>query len=563
MDAAGEEEEKVGGGSIRFDPGMRIFSGPRQILRLIVAAAALIGVVPGASTQSKPSTAQATSYDLSSLPAASEYRTDVPKGRGFLGSEAAVLSRTLDQINKARGTSLRPDNRLARLSRWVHERLEPTYSMPPQSALDLLTHHLGLPEPLPHLLMLQAPDAPSLARVVARHLEGMFDLSEYTHIGGVAEREPARVTVVIALSRRHIAMAPVPRRLSAPGSLTLEGNLLDGYARPELAHTLPNGETRVEALGKDPAFAASVELAATGRHRLEIMADGPGGPAVIVNFPVYVGVPVERTIEAAPEPRRAMAPTEAQNRFFELINEERARAGLAALTFDPELSAAALDHSEDMRKNNFVGHVSPTAGGPEKRLLEAGIVTDLAAENVGRGYNPGEIHRGLMESPGHRSAILHPDMTHVGIGISTERKSGRTDYLVTELFIRRIVRLEADAKALFLAELNRGREARGKPKLEEDAVFSEFAGQAAREFLENPQLSREDVMSRLRQRLERNDPPIGSAAVQFSVVGSLKDGAAVDPNVEVRAKRVGIGVAQGTRPGLVPNSIVLILIFVE
>jgi uncharacterized protein YkwD len=542
---------------------MRIFSSPRQFLRLIAAATALIGVVPGASTQSRPSTAPATSYDLSSLPAASDYSTDVPKGSGFLGSESAVLGRSLVRINKALGTSLQPDNRLARLARWVYERFGPDHPMPPQSVLDLLTHHLGLPEPLPHMLMTYAPDAPRLANVVSARLAGLFDLSEYTHIGGVAERVPGGVIVVIALSRRHIKMTPVPRSLAGPGQLPLEGSLVDGYSQPRLAHTLPSGETRIEALGKGPAFIASVDLTATGRHRLEVVASGRGGPEVIVNFPVYVGVPVEGTVEAAPEPRRAPRPSEVQSRLFELINEERSNAGLAALTFDPELSAAALSHSEDMRKNSFVGHVSPISGGLEERLLKAGIMTDLAAENVGRGYNPDEIHRGLMESPGHRSAILHPDMTHVGIGISAERKSGRADYLVTELFIRRIARLGTDAKALFLAELNRGREASGTPRLEEDAAFSELAGQAAREFLENSLLSQEDVMSRLRQRLERNDPPIGSAAVQFSVVGSLKDGAAVNPTVEARAKRVGIGIAQGARQGLVPNSIVLVLIFVE
>ena len=548
---------------------MRIFSGPRQFLRLSAAAAALIGFVPGASTQSRPSPAQATSYDLSSLPAAPEYSTDVPKGRGFLGSESAVLGRSLARINKLLGTSLEPDNRLARLARWVNERFEADRSMPPQSALDLLTHHLGLPEPQPHLLMTYAPDAPRLANVVSARLARLFDLAEYTHIGGVAERVEAGVVVVIALSRRHIEMAPVPRRLSVPGSLSIKGSLIDGYSQPRLAHTLPSGETRIEALGKGPAFTASVDLSATGRHRLEVVASGPGGPNVIVNFPVYVGVPVEGTVEAAPEPRRAPRPSEAQSRLFELINEERARAGragLAALTFDPELSAVALRHSEDMRKNSFVGHVSPTSGSSEQRLLAAGIVTDMAAENVGRGYSPDEIHRGLMDSPGHRGAILHPDVTHVGIGVSSERRRDFTDYLVTELFIRRIPQLGPDAKVLFLAELIAIRELSGGPALEEDPGLSGLAEESAREFLEKPELSQGDVMSRLQRRLEQGDLKVGTAAAVFSVVGSLKEGVertAVDQKTGARAKRVGIGIAQGTRPGLVPNSIVLVLIFAE
>lgn len=552
-------------GSIRFNPGMRTISRPRIFL-LLTAATVFLGVAALASTGGGPGPAQDKSFDLSALPPASEYSTEEPKGRGFLGSEAAVLGRSLARINKVLGTSLRPDNRLSRLSRWVYERFETDRSIPQGSALDLLTHHLGLPEPLPHVLMTYAPDAPRLANVVSARLAKVFNLADYTHIGGVAERVEGGVVVVIALSRRHIKMAPVPRSLKAPGRLALEGSLLDGYARPEFAHTLPSGETRLEDLGTGPAFAASVDLTMTGRHRLEIVASGRSGPEVIVNFPVYVEVAAEKTVDATPEPRRALGPSEAQSRLFELINEERSRAGLGALAIDPELGDVALRHSEDMRKNNFVAHISPTSGSAEERLLKAGIVTDVAAENVGRGYNPEEIHRGLMDSPGHRSAILHAHVTHVGIGISSERKGDRTDYLVTELFIRRIPPLGADAKSLFLPELNGLRERSGEPLLEEDTALSELAGEAVREFMEKPAFSQEDMMSRLRRRLEQGDLKFGSATVMFHVAGSLKEGAegaAAGAKAIEKARRVGIGIAQGTRPDLVPNSIVLVLIFVE
>src|SRR5512136_3016351 len=50
---------------------------------------------------------------------------------------------------------------------------------------------------------------------------------------------------------------------------------------------------------------------------------------------------------------------EARERLFELINGERVKAGLNALSLDPELCQAALDHSQDMRANGFVGHRSP------------------------------------------------------------------------------------------------------------------------------------------------------------------------------------------------------------
>lgn len=536
---------------------------PRLRLRAAAIAIAFAGLAACATARGDSLSGPVTSYDVSTLPGAADYSTSEPKAPGFLGSEASVLYRVLAQVNAARGNSLRTDNRLAQLSRWVYERLEPEDSLPPQSALDLITHHLGLPEPVPHLLMLQAEDAPRLARVVAQRLTGIFDLSDYTHIGGVAEREPDRVTVVIALSIRHLALAPVPRRLAAAGRLALEGKLLDGYAKPQLAHTQPDGRTQVTALGPGPAFSAILELAATGRHRVELMAAGPGGPVVVANFPIYVGVPAEVRVESAAGQGRALAPTDAQTRFLELINQERSRAGVAALKLDLELSQVALSHSEDMLKNRFVGHTSPTTGSMENRISAAGIVTDLAAENIGRGYSPEEIHQGLMESPGHRSAILHPDMTHVGIGIAAKREGGRRAYLVTELFIRRIARLEpGGSKAAFLAELNRTRERNGEPAVLEDPALSKMADQAAREYIENPELSHQDAVKRLERRLMGSDPA-QSGGVVFSIVGSLKDGASVNSRLGSRVRRVGIGIAQGTRPGLVPNAIVLVVVFAE
>ncbi len=333
-----------------------------------VAAGSFCLAAAAAVPRSRPGLipAQEKTIDLSSVPSASEYRTEEPKGSGFLGSDAAVLGRALARINKALGTSLRPDDRLARLARWVYERLGPDNAMPQQNAFDVLTHRLGLAEPLPHLLMMQAPDAPRLANVVSARLARVFDLAGYTHIGGVAEHEAHGIFVVIAVSRRHIQMGPVPRSLSGPGPITLEGRVADGYSRPELAHTLPGGETRMEPLGRGPAFRVAVSLAEPGRHRVEIVAQGPEGPDVLANFPVYVGVPVDETVEAAAVPRRAARPDDARQRLFELINAERAKARLDALTLDAELGDVAARHSEDMRTRTTLSATSRRPPGARK-----------------------------------------------------------------------------------------------------------------------------------------------------------------------------------------------------
>jgi uncharacterized protein YkwD len=510
--------------------------------------------------------AQDRTVDLGAVPSAREYSTDVPKGPGFLGSEAAVLNRGLARINAALGTELRPDNRLARVARWVYENLGPDRALPSQSAMDVLTHRLGLPEPTVHLLVTGAPDAPRAANVVSSRLARLFDVRAYTHIGGVAERERGGVVAVVALSRRPVSLRPVARQLASPGNIWFAGRLASPYSRPELAHTLPDGRTSTHALGEGREFGLFVGLEPKGRHRLEIVAQGPDGPTVLVNFPVFVGVPVESTASAAGAPRgKTVRSDEVRDILFERVNADRVAAGLEPLAADPELDEVALSHSEDMRDNGFVAHVSPRAGATEERLARAGIVTPLAAENVAKGYSAEEIHRGFMDSPGHRGAALLADATHVGIGVASKKEGDLTTYYATEIFVRRIPTLPADAKSLFLEELNGLRRSAGLGRLAEDFNLTRMAETAARDFLVDASLSQSDAAHQLVKRLAETSQRQTSLEVVLSLVGSLEDGAkqaASDTRLD-RARRIGIGLAQGSRPGQPPNTIVLVLIFSE
>lgn len=523
-----------------------------------------------------PAAPPVLTFDLRSVPDAAEYRTDAPKGPGFLGSDSPALDQALAQTNRALGASLRPDPRLALLARWVYDHLGPDHSLPPQSVFDVLTRRLGLPEPLPHLLVIDARNVPRLADAVAARLARVFDLRDYTHIGGVAETAPETrsAVVVLALSRRHLRFSPVPRTLAKPGRVKIEGLLDAPFSKPELAHTLPSGETLVAGLGPGAGlggpglfFSSTVRLAETGRHRLEILAQGPDGPDVLANIPIYVGIPVEDSAAAVPASAdpSAATPEALRARLFELINEERARAGLAPLAADPALDRAALRHSEDMRDNDFVAHVSPTAGGTEARLAKAGIVTSLAAENVGRGYTPDETHRGFMDSPGHRAAILLDGVTHIGIGVVAKTEYGRTGFFVTEIFIRRIPALGPDAREIFLKELNRRRASSGARPVRESPLLSEAAEKTAGDFLSEPSLGQDQMLARLADRLRGGPSRRGERSLYsiICVAPSLEEAAKQadsDPKTG-RFDRVGLGIAQGSRPGWEPNSIVVVLIF--
>jgi uncharacterized protein YkwD len=207
---------------------------------------------------------------------------------------------------------------------------------------------------------------------------------------------------------------------------------------PTLDVTDPGGGVRKGALTLDGRrFMGQLACQGAGTHQVEIFGTDENGPRVLANFPVYCGVaPPTQWVGAAGFTAKTLKPAEAQARMLELVNRDRRVAGLSPLDLDPELSAVALDHSTDMMTGGFVGHVSPTTGSTTDRLKRAGVALPRRLlENVGAGSSVDDVEAGLMRSPGHRSAILDPRVTRVGIGIAiSARPNDGTPIFATQLF---------------------------------------------------------------------------------------------------------------------------------
>ena len=103
-----------------------------------------------------------------------------------------------------------------------------------------------------------------------------------------------------------------------------------------------------------------------------------------------------------------------------LVNIERANRGLRTLEYDWQLSRVARYKSEDMQKNNYFSHTSPTYGSPFNMMKSFGITYKTAGENIAKGYkNPSAVVDGWMNSPGHRANILNSSFTHIGVGYTS------------------------------------------------------------------------------------------------------------------------------------------------
>jgi len=100
-----------------------------------------------------------------------------------------------------------------------------------------------------------------------------------------------------------------------------------------------------------------------------------------------------------------------------LVNKERATAGLRPLAADPELTEVARRHSADMFARGYFAHDTPEGLDPFARMREAHVRYLTAGENLALAPTLQVAHSGLMNSPGHRANILHPQFGRLGIGI--------------------------------------------------------------------------------------------------------------------------------------------------
>ncbi len=113
----------------------------------------------------------------------------------------------------------------------------------------------------------------------------------------------------------------------------------------------------------------------------------------------------------------AASVSEFEKQVVELTNQERAKAGLAPLQLDENLSKVARDKSLDMQQKGYFSHNSPTYGSPFDMMRSYGIQYNSAGENIAMGQrSPEEVVQAWMNSAGHRANILNSSFTHIGVG---------------------------------------------------------------------------------------------------------------------------------------------------
>ncbi len=340
---------------------------------------------------------------------------------GQLGVSALVTDARLERVAKAlsglKGAQSRNEQNVTRLC-WLH----------------------GLVEPVPTVLNVETTDPSGTAglELVRSWAAGLLSSGRFRRMGAWAERRGGGWKVVVAVQEVHLDLEPLPRQVPCGRTIGVRGRVERGFRNVRLAVTGPDGVVREAPLssrGRD--FGGKVLLQGKGRHQMEILANGPAGPTVLANFPVYCGIAAPTSFRPTAPVSGPSAPAAAERYLFVAINRERRKRHLGALIWNDVLARVARNHSAEMCQTGRFGHRSRRTGQPEDRVRRAGVDASLVAENVAVASDAAAVHQALMSSPGHRANILTDDVTHVGVGaVRCRMAHGGVHLMVTEVFIR-------------------------------------------------------------------------------------------------------------------------------
>ncbi len=143
-------------------------------------------------------------------------------------------------------------------------------------------------------------------------------------------------------------------------------------------------------------------------------------------------LPDEAAIITETPPPAAMGLTPAEHLLW-YINEARRLHELPPLTYSYELSVAAQRHSDDMGLYGYTGHTGSDDTRPENRQAQAGYTGFYAGEATYWGYDQvTAVVEFWVNSPPHRTMILNPLTTDVGVGYTYNPNSPSVWYWVAE-----------------------------------------------------------------------------------------------------------------------------------
>lgn len=120
--------------------------------------------------------------------------------------------------------------------------------------------------------------------------------------------------------------------------------------------------------------------------------------------------------------------------ILNLINNERKKNNLSDLKIDSNLQNVARLKAEDLVKNNYFSHISPTFGTPFEMLKNYNITYKTASENIAGNNSLEKAMSSWMNSESHKQNILSNHYNYTGIAVVDSIAYGK---IIVQFFIER------------------------------------------------------------------------------------------------------------------------------
>jgi hypothetical protein len=118
-----------------------------------------------------------------------------------------------------------------------------------------------------------------------------------------------------------------------------------------------------------------------------------------------------------------------------LVNKARQEKGLARLTENEKLDAAAQDKLKDMTEKKYFAHTSPAGIAPWYWFGKNNYDYKYAGENLAINFVTVENqHKAWMASPTHKKNILNSEFQEIGIAVGAGEINGETSIITVQEF---------------------------------------------------------------------------------------------------------------------------------
>lgn len=138
--------------------------------------------------------------------------------------------------------------------------------------------------------------------------------------------------------------------------------------------------------------------------------------------------------------------------IVQYTNVERLKAGLGILKIDSRLSASAANKLQDIFKQQYFEHISPSGVGVSDLAKQAGYEYVVVGENLALGSfgSNQSLLSAWMASPGHRANILDPRYQDIGVAVGRGLFQGSMQWVAVQHFgkpLNACVQLDPTLKA--------------------------------------------------------------------------------------------------------------------